>query len=587
MQRKLLLPALLLVVSGSQAVAATDYSAGVFIVNEDWYGHQNSTINYFDHNDADGNVWQYRVLQSENPGKELGCTNQFGTIYGGLFFNVAKQERDPGAGVTGGRISILDAATMKFIYQSEIIDPSGTQCDGRGCLGVDENTFYISTSNGVWVFDVPTRTVTGMVEGTANPNGTDGKPNSDPTGSLYHGQCGSMVRCNEFVYVAHQSAGLLVINPESARVVETITMSEVNERAFADGYFVEEVRDLSKGAGIGSVVLGADGNIWYSVAKDIQGLGATLPYIVRVDPDTHSQTIIRIPDGVYPPANSWYAWTPDGFCAAAKKNVLYWNGGPNSWFSSERIYRYDIDSDEVSLIIDFNEEAKAEGLDDTTKWKLYGCSMRPHPVTGELYLSLFHQFQDPTYKLRRTDAEGVKLGEYPMISHYWFPSIPVFPDNHAPEVHQLPVADVSAAVPTVIELKGLATDADNMDAAIVYSVASVSNPELFSAVMTNGNLEIRPVSTLPAGEYWADVKVNSNGRLANARVEFDCKSSGIGDVETGDTGVMVRVDGNSILVDGADSFEVYNAAGCRVAPQGLLPGIYVVRTPDAVVRVKI
>ena len=35
MQRKLLLPALLLVVSGSQAVAATDYSAGVFIVNED------------------------------------------------------------------------------------------------------------------------------------------------------------------------------------------------------------------------------------------------------------------------------------------------------------------------------------------------------------------------------------------------------------------------------------------------------------------------------------------------------------------------------------------------------------------------
>ena len=374
MQRKLLLPVFLLAATGVQADDAPDYSAGVFIVNEDWYGHQNSTINYFDHNDADGNVWQYRVVQSQNPGKELGCTNQFGTIYGGLFFNVAKQERDPGAGVTGGRISIADATTMKLLYQSEIIDPSGRQCDGRACLGVDENTFYISTSNGVWIFDVPTRTVTGMVEGTENPNGTDGKPNSDPTGSLYHGQCGSMVRRNEFVYVAHQSAGLLIIDPESARVVETITMSEVNERAFADGYFVEEVRDLSKGAGIGSVVLGADGNIWYSVAKDIQGLGATLPYIVRVDPDTHSQTIIRIPDGVYPPANSWYAWTPDGFCAAAKKNVLYWNGGPNSWFSSERIYRYDIDSDEVSLIIDFNEEAKAEGLDDTTKWKLYGCS---------------------------------------------------------------------------------------------------------------------------------------------------------------------------------------------------------------------
>ena len=50
---------------------------------------------------------------------------------------------------------------------------------------------------------------------------------------------------------------------------------------------------------------------------------------------------------------------------------------------------------------------------------------------------------------------------------------------------------------------------------------------------------------------------------------------------------MVRVDDNSIHVDGADSFEVYNTAGSRVAPQGLLPGIYVVRTQHSVVKVKI
>ena len=34
--------------------AAADYSDGVFIVNEDWYGHQNSTVNFLRPDDPDG-----------------------------------------------------------------------------------------------------------------------------------------------------------------------------------------------------------------------------------------------------------------------------------------------------------------------------------------------------------------------------------------------------------------------------------------------------------------------------------------------------------------------------------------------------
>ena len=55
-----------------------DYSDGVFIVNEDWYGHQNSTVNFL----TNQGEWIYRAFQKENPGRELGCTTQFGTIYG-------------------------------------------------------------------------------------------------------------------------------------------------------------------------------------------------------------------------------------------------------------------------------------------------------------------------------------------------------------------------------------------------------------------------------------------------------------------------------------------------------------------------
>ena len=93
-----------------------DYSQGTFIVNEDWYGHQNSTVNFLT---QDGE-WHYRVFQTENPGHELGCTTQFGTIYGDKFYLVSKQERDPGAKITGSRFAVCDAKTMKVIKNSSI-----------------------------------------------------------------------------------------------------------------------------------------------------------------------------------------------------------------------------------------------------------------------------------------------------------------------------------------------------------------------------------------------------------------------------------------------------------------------------------
>ena len=159
-----------------------DYSEGVFVVNEDWYGHQNSTLNYLLPEAPDGETWNYRVIQNENPGKELGCTAQYATIWQGRLYVIAKQAKDPGANVTGGRITVADAATMEILCQRELIDPSGKQCDGRGFVGVDEHKGYISTSNGVWIFNLDTMEVERQIEGTENN-----------TGSLYSSQSGAMV----------------------------------------------------------------------------------------------------------------------------------------------------------------------------------------------------------------------------------------------------------------------------------------------------------------------------------------------------------------------------------------------------------
>ena len=64
----------------SAAASSPDYTKGVFIVNEDWYGHNNSTLNHLDPDNPDGDYWTYRVIQHENEGMELGATNQFGAI---------------------------------------------------------------------------------------------------------------------------------------------------------------------------------------------------------------------------------------------------------------------------------------------------------------------------------------------------------------------------------------------------------------------------------------------------------------------------------------------------------------------------
>ena len=388
------------------ASAALDYSDGVFIVNEDWYGHQNSTLNYLLPDDPDGDYWHYRVIQTENPGMELGCTNQFGAFWDGRLYLIAKQEKDPGASVTGGRITVVDAETMKILHQSTEIDPSGAQCDGRGFIGVDARKGYVSTSNGVWILNLDTFEIDGQVDGTANPNagGGDDRPNTDPSGSLYHGQSGSMVLAAGRVFVAHQQAGLLVVDPGVDRVIDVVSMDVVRENA-----------------GIGSVVKAKDGSLWCSVAPNVQGTGAALNTLLRVDPVTLETEVVELPEGIYGPSNSWYAWTPDAFCASEQSNALYWKGGANSWFSGEWVFRFDVDTRTARKIIDL----KADG----ENWKLYGCSMRVHPLTDEIYASLYHEFSIPTYITRRYTADGVKIRDYEMISNYWFPSLPVFPQS--------------------------------------------------------------------------------------------------------------------------------------------------------------
>lgn len=458
-----------------------DYSKGTFIVNEDWYGHQNSTLNFL----TDDGEWIYRVIQKENPGVEIGATAQYGAIYGDKFFVMAKQPKDPGASITGGRITVCDAKTMKVLKQIENIavdDKGSSIADGRGFLGVDEHKAYVGSSNGIYVLGLDSLKITGSVSGAGNDS-------DDPYQQLYGGQIGNMVRVNNRVFAVHQKNGLLIINPATDEVEKTV--------------------EAPKGWGFGSVVLSKDGNLWLSLAAS-SGSGQADTRIVKLNPATLEQTIIECPEGIFGPANTWYAWTPDCFCASKQNNVLYWNGGNSSWFSGKTIYKYDIDSNTFSTFIDYNN--------DPDGWQIYGCSFRVNPVTDEAIVSLYKGYGDPTYVVRKYDNEGKQTAEYSMISNYWFPSLPVFPDNEAPVVADISPVSITTEDSTTVSLKDVATDADNMDAAIVKTVKKVSDEKVLKAEMADGDLVITP---LKAGKADITIQINSNGKLAETVVSVE------------------------------------------------------------------
>lgn len=376
-------------------IPEADYSDGVFLLNEDWFGHRNSSVSFLR---PDGE-WEYRVFSQQNPGQEIGCTSQFATIFGGRMYIISKQEKDAGATVTGGRITVCDAKTMKCIGQLPVIasDADGKSvADGRAFVGISGDKGYVSTSNGIYPLNLNTLEVGDMIDGTGNASG-----------SLYSDQCGMMLFNGEnLVFAVHQTKGLLIIDTETDEIVSTIAppADVVNGKVVQRGF--------------GSIVRSKDGDMWLSVSADCVGRGATVDYFMRLDAGTLDTVRICLPTG-YGTPSSWYAWTADAFCASSVENKLYWKKQGAGWFSNTVIVCYDIDRGECSDFFDAQ----------TIGWNIYcGAGFRLHPATDDIYMSLYQDNMRQDYLFVRLSNRGELLSRHEMINNYWFPSMPVFPE---------------------------------------------------------------------------------------------------------------------------------------------------------------
>lgn len=442
--------------------ATVDYTQGVFIVNEDWFGHRNSTTNYLT---RDGKFVY-------NNTTEIGATACFGAAWGNRYYIVAKQAKDNGSKVEGGRITICDANTMRIIKQ--IKDINGDN-DGRSFCGVDEHKAYVSTSRGIYTLNLDELTVGAAVK---NADGGDAEL----------GECGNMVRLDDYVYATEYGKSLRIIDCNTDRIVATISSAKVY-----------------------SITMSKDGQLWVSTDKGIS----------RVNTESRQLEEIALPSGIGVPAKDIYAWKSDGLCASLQNNVIYWTA---SGWNPTTIFKYDIDNNEFAKVVDLTSDAN--------KWIMYSASnLRVDPVTDNLYVSLFKDYGSQDYAVRIYDNKGTQLNEYELTQkNIWFPGMFVFPDVEDPIAGKMDAVTVEENKEVKVDLATVCSDADNFQAAIIKTIKDVSKENIATATVKDGKLVVKG---LKEGSTVVTLNFCSNGISTKTTVRFFVtKATGITDTQT-------------------------------------------------------
>lgn len=442
--------------------APVDYTQGLFLVNEDWYGWDNGTVNFLT---SDGR-WVYRAFRRENPGETLGVTTQYGAIYGGRFFFVSKQASSTADASTGGRLVVADALTLKKVAAFDEIGG-----DGRAFVGVDEHTAYIGTSSGITRLDLESMSLGETIAGTGGEGG------------LYAGQIGAMVRAGSYVFAAKQAVGVLVIDATTHTLHTTIDLPTIS-----------------------TLTLGCDGGVWAADATSL----------VRIDVATLETRSRLLPDDCRV-SSTWGAWNAGSLCAAYRNNFLYFANEKENQIARYHILTDELDADFFTL----------PDQDKAYVQQFQGAGLRVDPRNDRLIVTatqsgyLSHYMNNWVHVV--DGLSGELLGTVELEPYYWFPALPVFPDNEAPVI-ALPDRLSIGREPVKISLLEAVTDADNLSASIVSAV-EVEDSSVATVRISGYDLTVSGVSI---GDTRLTLTVNSNGKKATRTVDVQVtEASGI------------------------------------------------------------
>ncbi len=461
------------------------FTNGIIFVNEDRYGPNQGSLNYYNY---DYDEMEYNVYSIVNPDTKLGVTTQYGQIFGGHLFLVSKQanSNEASGSTIGSRLAVLDAATLK--QQGCVLrfgESPDSIYDGRAYCAVTDEKGYVSTSAGIFVFDVPRMGITGAIDGTLSSAKGD-------YNSLYRDQCGDMVRFGQYVFAVQQGRGLHVIDPVSDALVTTLPFPDIV-----------------------TVFVTAGGNLYVANnSREIYDYSGG-PYVAnftRIDPVTLQVAEVHELDGNHGAMSSWGAWRACMVCVDPQAERVYYNYDEYQNYIS----CYDFSTRTFTDALITLPEGVEINWDGTRERQgLYASAISFDPHTGDMVVQtteaapLSYQNFNHNWVLFY-DANTMELKRQVRLQDaYWFPSMAVYPDVCAPSVviadMQLPQGETAA-----VDLLHAISDADNM-AALAVTTASSADPQVARAWVSGTNL---CVEALSSGRTTVTVTVDSNGKLA-------------------------------------------------------------------------
>lgn len=462
------------------------FTSGILFVNEDRYGPNQGSINYYNY---DYDEMEYNVYALVNPSTKLGVTTQQGQLYGGRLFLVSKQANgnEASGSTLGSRLAVLDASTLK--QQASMLrfgQSADSVYDGRCYCAVGPDKGYIATSAGIFVLDVDAMTTTGPIAGTQSSARGD-------YNSLYYGQCGDMVRFGQYVYAVQQGVGLHVIDPTADTVVTTLPFPHIV-----------------------TVFVTAGGNLFVANnSREIYDFG-TGPYVANftsIDPVTHEVLEVYEPGETHGALSSWGAWRARMLCVdpVSEKVYYYYDEFQN------HISCYDFSTREFTdHFIDLPEAAEVNWDGTRNHQGLYASAISFDPHTGDMVVQTLEAAPMYAYEIfnhnwvlfydaaTRTLKRQVRL-----MDAYWFPAMAVYPDVELPTVT---IADhtIAQGGEAVISLLEAVDDADNM-AALAVTTAVSADESVARAVVRGLDLIVAAVAP---GQTGVTVTTDSNGRMA-------------------------------------------------------------------------
>ena len=447
-----------------------DYTDGTLWLNEDWYGADNGTVNFFD---STGMVYP-RSYRHANKDHKFGVTSQYGTLFGGRMYVVSKQ-----AGDNGGILTVADARTLRRIASTS--DFGGA--DGRAFCGATSEKGYVSTSDGIYVVALDSLRVLGRIGGTST--GAD----------LYSGQVGDMVCLGGKLYAAAQDKGVLVIDTETDRVTDTIPMPDIL------GVFTTRTGSL------------------YAMTSDKSVI------FKGINTHTLTTTDYTWQQGNFSMNFDWGSWRHIPVMIDPNpeyEEAIYFvrTSTRSNGAQQYSLATYDFSTKQTGAKIFYDE--------NRVLYNLYGSPLACEPGNPDIMYVMACKGQqikgDPGswdyrkwYRLRY-DLNTGAITELPLPEYYWFPAMALNRDHADPTLDSIastPLRLDSADRSLTIRLNG--ADADAMPWQLSYAAAT-SDPGVLTA-RTEGDMLTLTAMPGVRRKQQAEVTVKaiSNGKTAERR----------------------------------------------------------------------